>query len=83
MKKFISRMGKDPDADRKINPTAIRTSEASQLQDADSDVKSRSPERRAYDEKTYEKAHEEIDDPSHHADQSGANPFREEAQKNL
>lgn len=83
MKKFISRWGKDPDENRTINPTAIRTSEASQVQDADSEVKSRSPERRAYDEKTYEKAHEEIGDPAHHADQSGANPFREESQKNL
>ena len=83
MRKFIGRWNKDPDANRTENPTAIRTSEASQLQDAGMDQSSHSPEREAFDTKTYEKAKEGLEDPSGHAGQSGANPFREESQKNI
>lgn len=83
MRKFITRWNKDPDATRTENPTAIRTAEASQLEDAVMDQKSQTPEREAFDNKTYERSQESVEDPNGHASKSGANPFREESQKNI
>lgn len=52
------------------------TSEESQ--NFDSDIETRSPERKEFDKRTYEKSKEEIDNPSEQSNYNGANPNRTE-----
>jgi hypothetical protein len=44
----------------KINPTAVRTAETSQNQDGLQDINTRSPEREAFDKKTYKSAKKKL-----------------------
>lgn len=70
----------DNDTDKGITPDvssferAPETAESSQLKD--SDIKTRSPEREAFDKKTFEKSNEGIENPEQHSNYNGANPGR-------
>lgn len=73
----------DNDTDKEISPDVssyqrspleTRTSEVSQKQD--SDVKTRSPERAAFDKKTSEASLNALNDPQGTSNYSGANPGR-------
>ena len=59
------------------NPTRVRTLERSEFQDEAQDILTRSPERKVYDEKTFEKAQEALHHPNKMANQHSANPGHE------
>ena len=59
------------------NPLHSRTSAESQISDEADDFNTRSPERYAFDNKTYGASDEGAKDPQHHSNYSGANPGRE------
>jgi len=55
-------------------PNHPRTSETSQIQDAD--FGERFPEQESFADKTYNRTQDELDDPNSHSNYSGANPGR-------
>lgn len=59
------------------SPIQSRTSSQSQIEDAATDITTRSAERHEFEEKTFHASREEMTDPSHHSNYSGANPGRE------
>ena len=76
----------DNDTDKNISldrtsyersPIEERTSAQSQLEDDVADFTTRSEERSEFENKTFTASHEEVDDPQHHSNYSGANPGRE------
>lgn len=76
----------DNDTDKNISidrtsfersPIEERTSAESQLEDEVADYTTRSPERSEFENKTFRASHEEVEDPQHHSNYSGANPGRE------
>lgn len=76
----------DNDTDKNISldrtsyersPIEDRTSAQSQLEDDVADYTTRSKERSEFENKTFSASHEEVDDPQHHSNYSGANPGRE------
>lgn len=74
----------DNDTDRGITPD-VSSFERSPLtaeesQNKDSDIHTRSPERAAFDKKTFNKTMEEVNHPDQHSNYNGANPGRSSIQ---
>ncbi|WPU65444.1 CsbD family protein [Peredibacter starrii] len=80
MDSFDNPSDKNFDPDRSSyqrSPIEDRTSAQSQLEDDVEEFNTRSKERSEFESKTYQASHEEIEDPQHHSNYSGANPGRE------